>query len=169
MKSLRLTLLVLSCAATPLCFAQWQWIDKDGRKVFSDQAPPSGISEKAILRRPGGRPAAEPAQAATEAQPAAPSAAASAPKVSGRDKELEDRKKQVQAAEAEKKKAQDEEVAKLRGENCDRAKRNKVLLDSGARIATANAKGEREVMDDAGRLAEGKRLEAVIARDCKAA
>jgi len=169
MKSLRLTMVVLALTATPVCFAQWQWIDKDGRKVFSDQAPPSGVPEKVILRRPGARAAADPAQPATQTQPGTPVAVASAPKVSGRDKELEDKKKQAQAAEAEKKKAQDEEIAKLRAENCDRAKRNKMLLDSGARISTANAKGEREVMDDAARLVEGKRLDGVIARDCKAA
>jgi hypothetical protein len=29
-----------------------------------------------------------------------------------------------------------------------------------------NAKGEREIMDDAMRAAEGKRLDEVIARDC---
>ena len=42
-------------------------------------------------------------------------------------------------------------------------------LDSGIRIVRANAKGEREFMDDAIRAAETKRLEAVIASDCKAA
>jgi hypothetical protein len=32
--------------------AQWQWIDKDGRKVYSDRSPPSDIQEKNILKRP---------------------------------------------------------------------------------------------------------------------
>lgn len=180
MKSLRYSLALLACVAAPVCFAQWQWVDKDGRKVFSDQPPPSSVPEKSIVRRPGARSTADATQAAAEsasanaeggAAPAARSAASapSAPKVSGRDKELEDKKKQAQAAEAEKKKAQDEEYAKLRAESCDRARRSKQLLDTGSRIATVNAKGEREVMDDAARTVEGKRLEGVIARDCKAA
>ena len=38
MKTLRTPLLLLACATASLAFAQWQWVDKDGRKVFSDQA-----------------------------------------------------------------------------------------------------------------------------------
>ena len=34
--------------------AQWQWIDKDGHKVFSDRSPPPEINEKDILKRPAG-------------------------------------------------------------------------------------------------------------------
>ena len=168
MKSPRLLLLALTCAAAPLCFAQWQWIDKDGRKVFSDQAPPANVQEKDILRRPGVRASAEPVQTPASASQT-PVPAASAPRVSGKDKELENRKKQAQAAEAEKKKAQEDEIAKLRAENCDRARRSKQVLDSGARISTTNGKGEREIMDDAARTVEGKRLDGLIARDCKAA
>src|SRR5438067_13527630 len=94
---LRTTFLVLACAAAPLALAQWHWIDKDGRKVFSDQAPPPDVPAGKILKRPGGR--------AVEAEPQAPAAsqaaAAAAPKVSGKDKELEERKKLSAAADAE--------------------------------------------------------------------
>jgi hypothetical protein len=34
-------------------------------------------------------------------------------------------------------------------------------------VATTNAKGEREIMDDAGRAAESQRLQGIIDRDCK--
>ena len=44
MKLLRTSLFVLACAAAPLAFAQWQWVDKTGRKVYSDQAPPPQFS-----------------------------------------------------------------------------------------------------------------------------
>ena len=33
--------------------AQWQWVDQNNKKVFSDTAPPPDIPEKYILRRPG--------------------------------------------------------------------------------------------------------------------
>lgn len=33
--------------------AQWQWVDQNNKKVFSDQAPPPDIPDKNILRRPG--------------------------------------------------------------------------------------------------------------------
>lgn len=169
MKLLRVTLLGLVLATPVLCLAQWQWIDKDGRKVYSDQAPSADVPANKILKAPAGKggasmPVNEPAPQAAASAPAKP--AASAPKLSGKDKELEEKKKQAEAAAAEKKKAQEEEVAKARSENCDRAKKAKAAYDSGARIAQVNAKGEREYMDDAARAAETKRLQGVIARDC---
>jgi hypothetical protein len=163
MKMLRTAFVLLACLAVTGAFAQWQWIDKDGRKVFSDQAPPPDVPANKIVKRPGNRPA-EPEPVAAAAPQAA---AASAPKVSGKDKELEEKKKQAAAAEAEKKKAQEEELAKARAENCERAKSAKATMDSGVRIAVTNSKGEREIMDDAARAAESKRIEGVIARDCK--
>lgn len=150
--------------------AQWQWIDKDGRKVFSDRAPPGDISDKSILKRPGARatPAgatAEPA-AITAAAPA-PQETASAPKLSGVDKELAEKKKKAEEAEVAKRKAEEEKILKAKIENCARAKQAKTSFSSGVRIARTNAQGEREVMDDAARTAEVKRIQAVIDADCR--
>jgi len=171
MNPIRATLIALACALPALCLAQWHWIDKDGRKVFSDQSPPADVPDRNIIKQPSGaknRPAA-----AVETGPAAMaqpgSAAASAPKPSGQDKELQAKKKLAEAAQAEKKKAQEEEFAKLRADNCERAKRSKASFDSGVRISRTNLKGEREFLDDAQRAAETKRLEKIIASDCKPA
>src|SRR5690349_14390814 len=112
---LRLAVIGLACSFAPLCFGQWMWVDKDGRKVFSDQAPGADVPPAKILKRPGNRPAQAEPEAATASAAAQD---ANAPKVTGRDKALEDKKKQAQAAEAEKKKAQEEEYAKARAENC---------------------------------------------------
>ncbi len=166
MKLLR-SIVFLACATVPLAgLAQWQWIDKDGRKVFSDQSPPADIPLNKILRQPGGRsvPVAVPVAAAASA----PASAASAPKLTTKDKGLEDKKKLAEAAEAEKAKAEEERVAKAKAENCARAKQAKAGFDTGARIATTNVKGEREIMDDATRAAETKRIQGIIAADCKA-
>ena len=180
MKTLKnLFALGLLCACT-LAAAQWQWIDQDGRKVFSDRSPPPEIMEKNIIKRPGGRlmsqavvNAPESAEVTASAGQsnlaAAPGAPASGPvslKSSGLDKELEAKKKQAAEAEAAKKKTDDERVAKAKIENCARAKQAKANLDSGARIGRVNAAGEREIMDEAARAAEGKRLQAVMATDC---
>ena len=43
----------------------------------------------------------------------------------------------------------------------------KSSIDSGMRMARMNDKGEREVLDDAQRAAELKRVNAIIASDCK--
>jgi hypothetical protein len=167
MKILRTTLLVLACMAAPAVFAQWQWIDKDGRKVFSDQSPPPDVPANKILKRPGGR-SAEPESAAPAAAAASAPASGAVPKVSGKDKALDERRKAAAEAEAEKQKAREDELKKYRAESCDRAKRAKTTLDSGIRMATVNDKGEREIMDDNARAAEGKRIDAIIARDCSA-
>jgi hypothetical protein len=168
MNLLRATLLGVALLLPAASFAQWQWIDKDGHKVFSDQSPPADIPAKNILKQPASRGhAAAPAEApAPVAAPAKPAPAA--PKLSGKDKELEEKKKQAEAAEAEKKKDQEEQVARERADNCKRVKSAKAALDSGVRMTRMNEKGEREFLDDAERAAEGKRIEAIIARDCKA-
>jgi hypothetical protein len=171
------TLLVV--ALTGLSFsatAQWQWIGKDGHKVFSDRAPPADILDKNILKRPGNyKPPAAPAGdaavetdgAASTPQATAPLVPASGAKTGGLDKELEAKKKQAQEAEAAKKKAAEEQVTKAKIENCTRAKLAKTTFESGVRVGRTNAAGEREIMDDAARAEELKRIQGIIARDCK--
>ncbi len=155
-------------------FAQWQWIDKDGRKVFSDRSPPSDIQEKNILRRPGGAPAtvatavaSEPgASAAVVASASASAPKGNAPKIAGKDPQLEAKKKQAEDEEAAKKKAEEEKVAKAKTDNCDSAKRYLTTLQSGVRIADTNAKGEREIMGDEKRAEERKRAQGIADSNC---
>ena len=161
----------LLCACT-LAAAQWQWLDKDGRKVFSDRAPPPDVMEKNILKRPGGRsapPLATTAEAADGTAPAAaiPALPASGAKPSALEKEVEAKKKQAADAEAAKKKAEEERIVKAKIENCARAKQAKATMDSGVRIGRVNAAGEREVMDEGARAAESKRIQSVMASDCQ--
>jgi Domain of unknown function (DUF4124) len=164
-------LAIASAAFALTAFAQWQWIDKDGHKVFSDRSPPSDIQEKDILKRPGGASrTAVPAPTDGTAPPpvaAASAGKAGAPKLSGKDTQLEAKKKQAEDAEAASKKVEEEKVAAAKTENCGRAKRGVASFDSGVRIATTNAKGEREIMDDKTRAAETMRLKDIVAADCK--
>ena len=163
---------VLALSATGV-WAQWQWVDKDGRKVFSDRAPGADIPEKSILKRPAGQrttPAAQAPAADAAANPtaaSAPALPASAAKGAGVDKELEAKKKLAADAEAAKRKAEEERIAKAKAENCARAKQSKITFDSGVRISRTNAAGEREVMDDDARAAEGRRIQGIIDTDCR--
>ena len=167
--------LVLGCVCLlPLAAsAQWQWIDKNGKKVFSDQAPPPDVPEKNILRRAGSPPPRSgftqaPAEAeAPEAAAAKSREAAAAPKPAGVDKELEEKTKKAQAEEKAKQAAEAEKNAKVKADNCDRARQGKATFDSGIRVAKVNAKGEREIMDATARAAEQKRLQSIIESDCK--
>lgn len=156
-----LTAIVL-LAISQLAFAQWQWVDNTGRKVFSDTPPPAGIPDKNVLQRPGPRAPAAPVTESGEAAAAAPAA----PKPPAKDEQLEAKKRQAEAAEEAKKKAEEARIAQLRADNCQRAQRAKATLDSGVRIATTNAKGEREIMDDTARAAETRRLNDIMRNDC---
>lgn len=161
MKPIRPLICLALCLYALTASAQWQWMDKDGRKVFSDRAPPSDIPEKNILKRPGSRgSAATPAVA-----PATAPGVAAAP--AGIDKSLQEKKKQVEDAEAAKRKADEERNARAMADTCSRAQQAKSGLDSGARMARTNEKGEREFMDDAARAAEGERLQGIINENCK--
>ena len=155
----------LLIAISSAALAQWQWVDGTGRKVFSDTPPPSSIPEKSILKKPGAGVA--PAVVAEDPAAAAPVAnAPAAPQVPARDTELEARKKQAEQAEEAKKKAEMERMVKARAESCERARKAKITMDSGVRLATTNAKGEREIMDDKAKAAETQRMEGIIRSDC---
>ena len=171
MKVAHALLLGLTLTAAIAAQAQYEWVDKDGRRVFSDRPPPADIPAKNVLTQPRGArapqaaPVAGPAASASE--PASAAAAAPRPPAAGVDKALEEKKKQNEAAEAARKKADEERAAASRAENCKRAMSAKATLESGMRMARVNDKGEREVLDDAQRAAELKRVNAIIASDCK--
>ena len=166
------------CLLLPLVAqAQWQWIDKSGKPVFSDTAPPPDIPEKNILRK-GNLPPPRPApgvvnlspgaddkspSAATPSSPATPSPE-SKPRV---DKELDEKIKKAEQEEKAKKAAEEQKVAQAKAENCSRARQAKATYDSGLRVARLNAQGEREIIDDNMRAQETKRLQSVIENDCK--
>jgi hypothetical protein len=166
----RLICLVVLAALSSGAYAQWQWLDKDGRKVFSDRAPPPGVPEKNILKRPGQRGAAlNPAEAEAPGlgvEASAPSAA-NAPKISGVDKDLAEKKKKAEQVEAAKRKAEEDKVAKTKADNCARAKQAKAGLDSGVRLSRTNQQGEREILDDAARAAESQRIQGIMDSECK--
>ena len=172
MKSARALLFAFAMATSLTAAAQYQWIDKNGSRVYSDVAPPADIPAKNILKQPRGSslsaPVTEaPAQAAPAAAAASAATPASGPATAGVDKALEEKKAQAEAAEAAKKKAEEQKLAQARAENCKRAREGKATLDSGVRMARTNEKGEREVLDDTQRAAELKRINGIIQSDCK--
>lgn len=63
-------------------------------------------------------------------------------------------------------KAEEDRISKLKADNCERAKLALKSLDSGVRLTQMNNKGEREVMDDAARAAEAKRIQSIVDSDC---
>lgn len=168
MKMYKLALVALACTWSAGALAQWQWLDKDGRKVFSDRAPPVDIPQKSILKQPGvPLPvlASEPAQAS--AAPAIAVPAPPLPQLSGKDKALEAKKAAAEAAEAAQKKAEEAKVAAARADNCSRAQRAQTTLESGKPLRQTNAQGELVFLDEAARATELRHLQGIIASDCK--
>ena len=169
-----LALAAAGSAFLPSALGQWLWIDKDCRKVFSDRAPPISILQKDILKQPGSKAVGFDAPVAPLETEPAPAMRAAAPvqsgfatlQLSGRDTELESRKKQAADLEMAQKQAEAKKLVSAKADNCERARKGHASLLSGVRISVANAKGEREFMDDAARLSESRRLRAIADSDC---
>lgn len=151
MSTIRNLLIACLCAAPLVAAAQWQWLDKDGRKVYSDRPPPTDIPSKNILRSPTGSTLtagpAEPAAAAPASASSAPGAAAS-----------------EYAAKAASLAA---EETKRRADACRRARDGLLVLRSGVQLKAANAKGEIETVTDAERNSEIERLQGIVATECR--
>jgi hypothetical protein len=154
--------------------AQWAWIDQTGHKVFSDRPPAADIPDKAIFKRPATATNSVPRQAAANtgmADSNTPPAVAVKPvaatsMATGIDKDLAERKKKDDLAQAALRTAEEERIKKGKAESCQRAQLAQKQLTSGMRIARMNSQGEREVMDDAARAVESKRIESIITSDC---
>ena len=151
--------------------AQWKWLDKNRHMQYSDIPPPLDTPERDILQRPK---AATGVAAPTSSVAAAPAAsAASGAGVQPRtvEPELEAKRRkaeQDQAARAKSDaKAEEDRVAALRLENCNRARSDVRTLDDGGRLARTNARGEREVIDDRQRAEEMRRTRDLIAALCR--
>lgn len=167
--SIPFSIVVCALALSLPVAAQYQWIDKDGRRVFSDLAPPADVPASKIVSRPQAAVRAAPAPAAPASAPAlaaTSSKATNAPAI-GVDKALEEKKKQAEAAEAARLKAEEARQAAARADNCQRARSAKTALESGARMGRTDAKGERHILDDAERAAELRRVNEIIGTNCK--
>jgi hypothetical protein len=114
----------IACCTVP-AIAQWQWIDGQGRKVFSDRAPPADIPAKNILRSPGGGQARSTFGGAQVRR--APTAQ-SMPRWCGQG--LEEQKRNMKEQEAAKPRPT-RQKEKQRQDNCNRARQAKATLASG--------------------------------------
>lgn len=165
-------LLTVAALLPPPALAQWQWLDANGRRVFSDRPPPPEVPPQRILRQPQAAMPAAPLPPSTEtsAVPSAPPAPSAEPARAGasvpRSPASVAQDARRQQAEADRQRSEQERVARLRTENCGRARSAKATIDAGVRLTRTNERGEQEILDDAGRAAESRRLQAIIASDC---
>jgi len=149
--------------------AQWKWRDAAGHVQYSDLPPPSGTPDKDILNRPAVQQRAAAAAGAGPGSAASQALAAASSPLAPRmeDPALEAARKKAEADQAAKAKADADKNAAIKAGNCARAKSEAATMDSGVRLARTNDKGEREILDDAQRAAETKRLQGIMTSDCK--
>lgn len=144
------------CAALALATGaiaqQFKWVDRDGRVQYGD-TPPPGV--KATRLKPPPAPVSSPAQSSgkKDAKKLTPEQAF--------------QKRQQDQREGAEKTAQEQAEAQNKRANCEAAQAQLRQLQSGERISTATASGERTFIDDAQRARETERAQKAISEWCK--
>jgi len=153
----RISLLIVALGfAAGASAQQFRWVDKDGRTQYGD-VPPPGVKATRIKGPAGGSAPA----------PASPSSAAKKDGAKALSPEAAFQKRQKEAKEQDDKAAKERADADVRRANCDAAQAALRQIQSGQRIATMNAAGERVFVDDAGRAREEERAQRAVAENCK--
>ena len=158
----RLLILVAALAFSAGAAAQmYKWKDKNGHVRYGD-TPPPGVDATRM-----GAPATG---YAGPAAPAAPPGDVRSEKNGKGDKPLTPEqafeKRQKERAAAEEKAEKERQLAATKRANCQSAQAQLRTLQSGQRMATINAAGERVFMDDEQRVAETARAQKAVSDWC---
>src|SRR3989449_5315294 len=123
---------------------QYKWVDADGKVRYGD-TPAPGV--KATPLKP---------------PPAAPQPPAAASKDKALTPEAAFQKRQREREEEVEKTAKERAAADAKRQNCEQARVNLRQLQSGQRIATMNAAGERAFLDDGQRARDTERAQKAV-------
>lgn len=155
----------LLALAAALAFASgasaqlYKWKDANGRTRYGDTPPPGVDATK--LRAPS----------SSYSPPPAPAAEAKNAKGEKKEPPLTPEqafeKRQKERAEAEQKAEKERADAEAKRANCEQAQTQLRTLETGQRIATVNAAGERVFLDDDQRAAAQARAQKAVADWCK--
>jgi Domain of unknown function (DUF4124) len=141
----------------------YKYTGPDGKVQYSDRPPPDGRKAEKVT---SSRLSSVPGGTTTAAAASGDAAKSTAPKTAA-EQDQAFRQRRIDAEEKAKK---DEKLAQdqqQKAESCAGARRELAGLQSGARVARLNEKGERVFLDDAGVQGEITRLEREIAGGCK--
>lgn len=145
----RFALIVAALLAAAAVHAQvFEWKDESGKTHYSDMPPPGNVRELRKIE-------------------SAPPATGSPTQKTAADREMEFRKNLKESQEKTEKTSKQQAAASERNENCDNARRQQQLLESGERIALRDDKGERYYMDDAQREQEIVKARQAVQSFCK--
>ena len=133
----------------------YKCVDAKGKTVYSQSPCPANSKSKTLDANP----------APSSAAPAS-SGAAKGP-VDPRKADAEFKKRQLEEQAAAKKASEKDEEAKVKAENCGRAKGSLAQYEAGGRITRYNAKGEREFLNDDEIAREKARAQDMVSQYCK--
>jgi len=151
--------MLLALAFAAAASAQtYKWVDKNGKVQYGD-TPPGDASSVTRLKTPSGGAAPAPAAAPEGKKDAAAKDKALTPEQAFQ-KRQQDRAKADEAADKERAKAEEKRA------NCETAQSNLRQLQSGQRMWTVNAAGERVFVDDDQRARETDRAQQSVSRWC---
>lgn len=136
MRLLLLTIVSMLALATVAQAGVTRWVDADGKVHYSDKPPPpTAKSQKNLdLKNSPALPIAAPDSKAGEKSLA--------------EKDLESRKRRVQAEETAAKQAKEQEEEKSKKTNCVQARNQLQALQGGQRMSKFDEKGERVFLED---------------------
>lgn len=132
-----------------------RWVDANGKVHYSDQPPPATAkSQKQLdIKTAPSAPQATPDKNDGEKSLA--------------ERELEFRKRRVEAEEAVAKQAKDQAEAKRKQDNCAQARRQLQALQDGQKISHYDEKGERVFMEDSARPKAIQEAQQTVDSWCK--
>jgi Domain of unknown function (DUF4124) len=172
MKRLSVALVLALCAALAASAQMYKWVDSDGKVHYSDKPPPSNIKTE-ILRAPGRAapaPSTSEAKGGTQTDVTKGGTQKDAAKAGPRTAVEQDqafRKRQLDAAKAQKEEAQKQAQVRDKAENCRRANAALANLQIGGRQIRVDEKGERVYLDDQQIVQETARAREEAAAACK--
>lgn len=178
-----LSALVVLAAASPSVHAQYKWRDANGRMVYSDLPPPTSVAPRDVLQAPvrptpiaaaaGSSEAASAGSAAAGAPTATPQKAETGVKGTGgaassvAEREEAFRKRRQERLEAEARSAGDAQRNRQTAQACTDAREGLRTLESGMPVATLDARGEPQLLDESQRQGRIGNLRKVLQESCR--
>ena len=143
----RFALTVTAFLAASAVNAQiYQWKDENGKTTISDKPPIGNVRQQRKI----------------ESEPPV-----SPPQKTIADRDLDFRKRLKESQENSEKAAKEQTASAEKKENCDNARRQLQVLESGERITLRDDKGERYFIDDTKREQEIAKTRQAVQSNCK--
>ncbi len=135
-------LLCFTLFAGHACADIFEWVDKDGKKHYSDQSPPHDAKQSVTVRKYRSTANAAPTAAAPGIS------AAPDKQKSYTEMEADFKKRRVEKEEAEAKQRKELAEAAEKQKNCERARNHAKNLQNGGRFTKTGPDGEQIYLED---------------------